>query len=605
MPLARVLRGSTASSAIGAPGAITDGDLETTWAENRGGDGHGEFVQMNAPVDVEITKFAVTVRPPTRAIAHGVGPRKVWLAADGKLFSVSFPEDPWQHAGTSYDVTLTTPLKTSCLAFVLDEAYARGESKDMEVTVAEVTALSPFDGASDLAGLVGALAGGGTRARMAAAILTRGGSPAFQLTADGYDKLDDAGRVLALEVLDGAPCAISAPVYTRAMVHGFPGESHHAETRLSHCGKDAVAPLALALEAGPDKQRVAAAQELSLVAPPVAIDKIVDALPGASKSLRRELRGALATAAKSERASDELKARLTAPQMPVPVLLDLLRAAADRPDVKSEASAAFSRIATAGSDFATRYLLLTPAARLSTQGDGGAQTFLENALRSDQDAHVRARAAEALGEVPTKPDTALALVAGLSDVDPRVRDAALSSLKQATWPPGTTPQATQRLLEDPWTFVRVHAAEALTSAPAGNDADAPLGRALRDVSPLVRAQAVETLGARGAVTQTKAVRDRLEDEDETPEVRTRAARALGALCDRKSIDLLTEVARAGASPTATGEKQTMGAGAAAALGRLHPNDLAQRLAPLLAKDAARTLHDAAQAAVAETRRCNR
>src|SRR5262249_20735376 len=136
-PLARILRASTASSAVGSPGALTDGDLETTWAENRGGDGHGEFVQMNASSDVEIAKLVIVARPPSRAIPHGIGPRKVWLAADGKLFAVTFPEDPWARAGASYDITFATPLKTSCLALVLDEAFARGEGKDAEVTIAE------------------------------------------------------------------------------------------------------------------------------------------------------------------------------------------------------------------------------------------------------------------------------------------------------------------------------------------------------------------------------------------------------------------------------------------------------------------------------------
>ncbi|HYJ07467.1 MAG TPA: hypothetical protein VEX18_00620, partial [Polyangiaceae bacterium] len=39
-----VLRGLSASSAVGAPQAITDGDPETTWSEDRGGDGKGEFI---------------------------------------------------------------------------------------------------------------------------------------------------------------------------------------------------------------------------------------------------------------------------------------------------------------------------------------------------------------------------------------------------------------------------------------------------------------------------------------------------------------------------------------------------------------------------------
>ena len=35
-------------------------------------------------------------------------------------------------------------------------------------------------------------------------------------------------RVLALEVIDNAPCSRSAPLYVKAMEIGRPGEVHHA-----------------------------------------------------------------------------------------------------------------------------------------------------------------------------------------------------------------------------------------------------------------------------------------------------------------------------------------------------------------------------------------
>jgi HEAT repeat protein len=447
---------------------------------------------------------------------------------------------------------------------------------------------------------------------MAAALLARGGEPAFLATAAGYQKLDDAGRILALEVLDGAPCTISASVYTGAMIKGFPGESHHAQTRLNRCGTAAIEPLSVALAAGPDKQRVAAARELALIAPAVVFDRVLAVMPSASPPLKRDLRAALATAAKSDRAVETLNAKLADPTASPETTLDLLRVIGERSELRVAAGSAFARLAQPGLDFRKRYLLLDPAARLSSGGDGNARAFMENALRSDSDPHIRAHAAEVLADTP---EAVALLVAALADSDARVRDGALSSQRHRsnappavpprpiTWPPHATEAVVARLDHDPWTYVRAHAADALVTAPPGEEADAPLAHALSDASPQVRARVVESLGARGARKHADAVRARLEDNDEVLDVRTRAARALGAMCQKPAVDLLTQIARDGAGAGATGDQQTLGASAAAALGHLHPADLGERLRPAMAETAPRPLRDAAQAALAETPAC--
>jgi hypothetical protein len=50
-----VLRAVAATSAVGSPSALTDGNPETTWAENRGGAGRGEFVLLNMPPELPIS----------------------------------------------------------------------------------------------------------------------------------------------------------------------------------------------------------------------------------------------------------------------------------------------------------------------------------------------------------------------------------------------------------------------------------------------------------------------------------------------------------------------------------------------------------------------
>ena len=86
-------------------------------------------------------------------------------------------------------------------------------------------------------------------------------------------------------------------------------------------------------------------------------------------------------------------------------------------------------------------------------------------------------------------------------------------------------------------------------------------------------------------------------------MRARAARALGRVCDQDSADHLTELARGAARSGASGATLVIGAGAAAALGRLNPPDLAKRLAPLADKAAPRIAQEIAKSALTTTDRC--
>jgi HEAT repeat protein len=605
-PSVKLLRAVSASSAIGSPWALTDGDPETTWAEQRGNDGRGEFVQMNAPEQVEIKSLSLVVRPPTREVPKGAAPRKVWLATPDALFGVTFPEDAWAHPGASYDVAFATPIKTRCLAVVLDEAYVAAQKRDVDVTLAEVTAHTEFDDKPDMSVLVGALAGGQARARMAAAILSRGGDPAFDAVAKAYPTLDDAGRTLALEVIDNAPCSKSAPVYVTAIGRGRSGEVQHAVDRLRRCGRGAAPALVRALSSGPDGRRIAVAHELALVAPDQAIKSILPLLPGVAPATRSELRAALHRAAQSNAAREEVTAALADAALPPLASIDLMRALPNRPELRSPAAAALARLTPAGVDFRSRYLLLEPAARLAQAGDPGAEAFLWRSF-TDADAHVRAHAAEVAGDVPKASPK---LVLALSDAEPRVRDAAVASLgrvgERDARPADLVNAIAERLRSDPWTFVRGHAADSLATSPKSEQADKVLAEALmQEPSPKVRARAVEALGLRGARTFVDAIRGRLDDDEEDLDVRARAARAIGRLCDGREADNLTALARKGASANANPRAQVVGAAAAAALGRLNPGDLRQRLSPLLSAGAPRMVQDAATGALASDDRCPR
>ncbi|WP_437782252.1 HEAT repeat domain-containing protein [Sorangium sp. So ce1097] len=640
----RLLRPTAASSAVGKRFAeIADGDPRTAWSEGKAGAGRGEFVSFSSADEVGITGLGLRIKP-TEVVEGGAAPRTLFVATPDRLFQVSLPEDAWLKEPAGYEVKLPQEIRASCVAVVLDEPFAprgaqagaggRGSpsAPEVRVTIAEVTARTAFDGQGPAA-LVGALAGGGERARAAAALLARGGPEAALAAIAGYDRLDPAGRQLAAGVIDAAPCAVQVPFFTARLASGAADaarlkpdaarrggrraasaepdpELHHARDRIRRCGRAAAPALAELVKGGAAAARVAAARELALVAPAEAVPALLDALAGARGATRRELRSALATAARSERAAAVVEEEVRLERLrarPEDAQLDLLRALGPSLGRVRGGGAAFQALASAaGAPFARRYLLQAPAAALARAGEPQAQAYLRASLRKDADAHVRLRAAEVAAEVPAlAPD----LLAAVSDPDVRVREAAIVALSRAAsagtrLPAGAAEALAARLASDPWTFIRGGAALAIGAMPATPAGDRALVGALTDASPEVRRSALDGLGAHRATAHIEAVRDRAEDKEEDVEVRARAILALGAMCDAGSVDLWTRLALRAKAPV--GERdQRLGSAALAALGAVHPADLPARLKPLLDKDTPHGLRETARAALSATPQCGR
>lgn len=619
----RLLRATAASSAVEKKFAtLTDGDLATAWSENKIGDGRGEFVSLATAPEVGITSLDLVVRP-TEEVPDGAAPRRLYLATTDALFEVTLPEDAWQKPpGTRYAVKLPAPLHTSCLAVVLDEAFAPTGKSVARVTLAEIEAHTDFDGATPEA-LAGALAGGGERSQAAAALLARAGGAGVQAAMGVYEKLDDAGRLLAASVIDAAPCAAQVPFFAErfaaassapARSKPAPGEVDpellHARDRLRRCGRAAAPALVKMVAEGVPRARTAAADELSVLAPVEAVPVLIDAIAaaGADDALRRELRSALARAARSPRALPVLreevaKARLDARSETVAI--DLLRAIGPSLGRVDGASEAFAAVAAQRTSFRSRYLLLAAAAELARAGDRRAEGYLRDALHKDEDVHVRVRAAEVAGDVP---GLVTELLAAFDDPEVRVREAAVNAFADAKdhggQPAGLALTAAlgRRLATDDWTFMRAGSARALGMLPAGAAVDAALATALVDGSVEVRGRALDGLGAHHAVAHVDAIRARQDDTGEDVEVRARAILALGSMCDQRSLAQWTKLARGVKAPTDDRDKR-LGGAAIAALGEVHPPDLAERLAPLTEKDTPLGVREMVKVALAGQTSC--
>jgi HEAT repeat protein len=596
--LALLLTAEGASTAIGAPRSLSDGDPETTWSEGRSGQGVGEFVRFHAPHEVPLTRFAITVAPKTPK-PGGAAPRTFYIATDSNLFEVAMPEDAWMHPGAAYDISLPDPVTTTCVALVLGDAYTRGNPRP-EVTVAELSAYSAFDApGATLESAALALSGGGPRAEAAAGVLKRAAAAGLEATDSTYDKLDAGGRALAVDIAASASsCGASSSLLVRALSDPDEVVREKARAKLEqpHCGRDAVPALVAAL--GFPVMRARSAMLLAMVAPTEALDPISKVLGQGSSRERAQLRSAFAHAATGA-PGEKLAALLSAGRNPE-TTVELVRALEARlGDVRDAADQALDGLFALPSSFRTRYVLASPVAALAHVGDPKDSARLLMLLQHDTEPVVRTRAAELAG---ASPETQAALGAAARDPEPRVREAALHTVGTSGTLAGQG-SAIAALRSDPWTFVRSEAAGALAVLPASSASDEALGRAVTDKVPSVRVAAIQALGGHAATAYVAPIRSRMVNEHEDIDVRLAAARALGALCDAHSADALSDYAVAGASSPDPNDV-ALGLAATAALGQIHPADLTKRLERIHGKGVRPDAERAADAAVTERGSCH-
>jgi hypothetical protein len=596
-PPPALLRAAWATSAAEGepPSALTDANMETAWAEDRGGAGRGEFAVLLAPREVPIVAFELGL-PAHRTASLPAVPRELWLATDRELFHVTVPQDPGRPPGARYEVRLPVPVHTGCVAVVFDAASS--DDPKASVALSEVWA-RPEHGAS-VAELVHTLAGGGPEAEAAAAVLRSSGPEAFSAVRVAFSGFDERARRAALDVLDDAPCEVALPVYIESLVGPFEAQRLHGRSALGRCRASAGPAFAVALAQASMPTRGLLADELSVAAPAIAVQTLLPLLATATADERRAYRSAIGSAARSSGARGAIVAALGSDSLPPAAALDLLRALGPSlPGFGAPAERAFARLATNEAPFRTQFLLLSPAAELSA-ANGGARAFLRQALSSGASEQVRAQAARALRSA--QPFYA-ELGRALDDPSVRVREASVLALGESGVAEAL-PRIEYRLKEDSWPLVRAAAARALAGFGPGRSADAALGEALGDESPEVRRSALWGIGARRGLAEAKAVRDRLEDREELPGIRAAAAVTLGLICDTASADRLTERALRLVSPAADEGDRIIGKGALTALGLLHPRDLSRRLAPLQAKAMPTVVRRLAAAVVAMKGRCD-
>jgi hypothetical protein len=593
-PLARLLmaRGSSVPGSRGAE--LTDGDVRTAWNEKRPGVGQGEFVVMAAPADVPISKMQVVATTTGPRAASGAAPSSFFLVTTTQAFEVTLPEDAWSKPGESYEVAFPQPLSTSCIALVLDSAYTRGQAHP-EVGIAELVAYSEFDTPGATLDEV-AKKLSSDRGVAAAQVLERAGDDALGAVERAFDALDERGRALAIDVAAAHElCDEAVPLLARGACTKGGQAARKAHQKLERCRNAAVLLAKRLQEDAPT--RACIATTLASIAPQEALDPIADAMattPETEAETRAALRGAFAQALTAAPAS-KLVALLGDSHRSPTARLEIMRAAEARvAEASAESEATLADLYRGSPSFAIRYLALGPLEVLARAGDRAAATRIAEALARDPDWPVRARAAEAAAGLA---EAQGALLAGSSDGEPRVREAALQALAVSPTP-GAIQAAKAILPRDGWSFVKTQAIAVLGKAPASDDVDAAVGGALHDRGVSVRGAALVALARHRARAWHAAIRERLDDAEEDGEVRGVAARALGAVCDESSVSRLTELVRKLGVPGTSDDEQQLALGALVGLAALGPHDLRDRLAPLLAPTAPPHVRAAAGEALA-------
>jgi hypothetical protein len=602
-PLARLLvaRGSSVPDSRGAE--LTDGDPATAWSEDRPGMGQGEFVVMAAPRDVPIARMQIVVAPPApdkngpgdKAEKDGAAPRSFYLVTGGEAFAVSLPDDAWLKPGEAYEITFPKPIEASCLSLVLNDAYTRGQAHP-RVTIAELTAYSEFDApGATLADVAAQLSG--PRGGVAAQVLERAGAAALPAAEAAYASLDARGRAHAVDVAASHDrCEESAPLLARGLCEPAGEAPRKAREKLERC-KGAATVLAAKLRDDP-ASRVCVAPTLAAIAGTGALAPIADALAASGVdevATRGVLRAAFAQALDAT-PPGPLAALIGDERRPPRARLEMMRASGARVnEARAESDATLGALLSGAPSMGDRYLALGPLAELARAGDPSAASRIVERIAHDTEWPVRARAAEAAAGLA---DAQGAIEQATRDPEPRVREAAFLALGSVAASAGGVDAARAALAGDAWSFVKVPAIGVLARGAASGAIDGTLEGALHDGSARVRGAALVALGRRRASGAHDAVRERLEDVAEDPDVRATAARVLGAMCDASSADRLTGIARLLALPGLPDDAQSMALGALEGLAAMHPADLADRLAPLRAKDAAPAARAAADRALA-------
>ncbi len=505
--------------------------------------------------------------------------REAWLVSEQRAFALRLP--PGRREGP-YVVELPAQLRGRCLGVV----------QGVERWIAEVRALVQVPEWSDrsTSSLIGRLAG--RRGDLAARALAAR-EEEMQKLIGALNDLPGGARRRSVALTSGFQPATRAAFFAELVSVGTEAERKLALSELEQLEEAGVDALSARLETARPAEEKRLAMAVGQLVPERAPELLIDRLNQSAPARRLEIRRVLAGLVRDERVFRVAQKLVGDPTQTRRSRSELVRALAPLMGELSPAAKrdVLSMLRTSG--FHEAYRLTNALLELSRQ-DAEARLIVRRwLLRHEPEASPLERAAlrrhvltSALDRDLLAPWLAELSLPLLRSDEMRVRQAAANYLVAMPIEDAAAVLA-NRARQDDWPQVRERVLVALGELRRpGENAEELTGvilRALkRDEAAGVRAAAAHALDREPSKSTLKGLRKALA-KDESSIVRAEAARSLGRVCDKDSIGPLTRAAhslRYGATDEAD---VRLGLAAVAALARLEPPDLEERLAPLRAE----------------------
>jgi hypothetical protein len=478
--------GAGDAGGLAIPRELDDGRLDTLWREELAAStGEGQFFtfEPRAPNVRARQVRIVPGNPPPGARPRSVNrPRKIAVVAAHGAWRIELPDAASGPAGSAYVVDLPEPI-AGCVTVILESTY--GAPQGM-TTIAELEVFAEGERSGGGEALLArVVADGGAGATAAAAALGRRGALGAAAIDGELARTTDPG---ARRRLIGALVRITDPAAAMALAHAATAGWVRDQDLLDVIGALGALGQAQALHdlaanrALPVAARAAAVAQLPATGPGFAllVDLVAGLARGPARGDARELRRAV-TERLSAAPAAALLAAVAAQSTPAAagdLWRAMTRSVRHTPAHRAEVLAAMLAALPEATDYERRYRLVDGIAAL---GDDAALQVLDALFRTlprtAQTAALRQVAVRAIAAAP-RPEAVGFVLDSARDRDPGVRLAALSTL-------------------------------------AGSEADA--GDAWR------------TVGGPEAIDRAIA---NAMSRDTWPEVRRRAATALGARCQR-------------------------------------------------------------------------
>ena len=443
--------GATDAGGLAIPRELDDGNPATVWREDLPSNGEGQFFTFTPRVESARAQ-ALRIVPGNPASAATMRqfnrPKAIAIVTARDVWRVELPDSATQGLGTAYVIELPQPV-TGCVTVILESVHGRPQGT---TAIAELQVFAEGErsggGEALLARIVAEGKGGDVAA--AAALARRGAAAAAALDAE-LAKTTDAG---ARRRIIGALAKINDPAATPALVRaassGWVRDKDLLDVIAALGASGQAQALAeLAAKGGtPVEVRAAAASQIKPTG--AGYDALIDLAGRGPREVRRAVieRLALAPAAQLAQTAGSQTAAAAAGD----IWRALTRRARSHGDERTAAVTAMTAALATATDYERRYRLIVG---IAAYGDAQALRTLARVLASlptaPQSSALRQVAVRSIASSPRAEATNI-VIALARDADPGVRLAALAALAGAetdaggVWHAADGPDAIDRVI---------------------------------------------------------------------------------------------------------------------------------------------------------------